>query len=1816
MVGLSSTQTVSAQYCQPTTGGAQFWGDFGITRFVFGNVTYNYPNNDYAGTGYFYDQTTDLEVLRLTNYAVGAVYDQNQGNSAFSVWVDLDKDGIFAASERIGGRTQNTGAPGNFFGWPQGPFTINMRLPCDAKSGITRMRVLWQAVGLIPTDPCTFRNTTRVSCRDFDLNILGDFTASFPDNAPESANILDVNEIYDGRDTDHPHPSITLRGNVGSTFDLTYSLIGPAPSTDTNYQAKWTARMSVNGTELHETENATGSMAGVASALNTNGAGTGEYKVYVTAKGTGGCADSEWDAQFTIAADKDMSTRLIRSPRTNEAPRRFKYPSAAPIPIEGIFQNVGKDDAYTYDAIATLWGPNGTEVYTDTVSIVDDTLASSERRTITFKNFNPVGGGHPVGLYTAKLCVDLVDPFPDESVFNDCLPRPTTPDHVFEIAYNEEAGVFDVTVPNEDAELFALRPFRPEAIFDNGGIQDLSDVPVRVIITKMATNIVVADLRGVVPDIGAGQFNKAIFTFPTFTPDEAGDYQFCFRVEYPGDPVADNNEICVIRNVQDNLNGTYTIGMLKDGQPRNFRTIDAAMDELYRKGVRTAVTFEFTDANYTVEGQTTNAAWDMSSRIVGVSESNHITFKPSLDRSLSKGSVTIRLKTESGIGILFGQNAAPSNGNAIQNQLYYGDNVNANSAGYITIDGGRQKSIRLTIEKVIPPNQNVSQFEAVVYLDKGSSNITIQNTVIAHASGVTPIYQTRIPEVLFNSGSNLYQFEENTRFGATYSAGIIQRDTINPDNRGNLDTLINMNNTFHGNDISGFGFGIMSIGIGQLIKGGVNEFTGYYNQGTRITDNKIYNVRRTAIFLGFEDGAVVTGNRIYNVGAATGGTEANVAGILAGATGRYNNMGLRLERNEISGVKGTTWSRGIVVDNVQNRYANLSSIGKGFVPRSQSSVLAFPNKPENTMVGGNIVWGLARGSSAGNMAGVHVTTRREMNVDPVTMLLTPAEGEYFSVGDTVANNTILMQNDNATGTGAIVGVGVQNANGPVVINNAIAMLGAQGAADLTHSAIFYQGTLFRNGRANDWYLPNGSPASLVSNKNAFFTPNAGLARFVEISHSSELVSAGSQDEFLTIAQWRAWTEQDINSVVGDFVDEHEFRGIAPNQQLRVRVTPQPPLGSILNDRGDRINSLPTDIDGSERGETGLGFDIGADEFEGRLYVSDLESVDILSPSAYKSTSGTTSEAEYIMTEAPVDVEARVRNSGALPRTNASVRVLVYIETEASNDAEFANPVWETIPAVDKTIQIDLTSGEVKDIAFGIDDFTPMTYDMLPVYDVPARFASMTLNTTPRYRIEVSLNNDENNSNNTTSKTVRFYIKRSQMSIMLSTRSSSTALDNNSTVNEIAGRLNADSLVASLTSINFVNDPGNDLYAWDMLDRNSWEPRAIDYTIYRTMFWSHDQNAFTRTERDDIRNFVDAGMPDSKKNLSINSQEPVRQHVGLDVVSDENFVRYVLRATNAEIGTPALPDYEDGRIIGSGIARNTEETIISTTNVNDVAPMPALMNLYSDNLTSGIALTAYNYHPDDRTTNASIAGTATASLNTNVVYVGIDWRHFANAGAFTGNERVLRGTIDFFEDNGGDVVPVELVSFDAASRNNDVDVFWATASEQNSDHFVVERATKVDGKAGDIASATTFDNIGVVSAAGNSTERRDYSIVDNNLAAGTYIYRLVMVDKDGATATSNEVEVLIGANAPFSIASVTPNPVRSAAVLTVNSENAGIASISLVDISGRTVATVYQGAIESGTSEFNVDASKTASGTYVMVVTIDGNTVTTPVTVAK
>ena len=104
------------------------------------------------------------------------------------------------------------------------------------------------------------------------------------------------------------------------------------------------------------------------------------------------------------------------------------------------------------------------------------------------------------------------------------------------------------------------------------------------------------------------------------------------------------------------------------------------------------------------------------------------------------------------------------------------------------------------------------------------------------------------------------------------------------------------------------------------------------------------------------------------------------------------------------------------------------------------------------------------------------------------------------------------------------------------------------------------------------------------------------------------------------------------------------------------------------------------------------------------------------------------------------------------------------------------------------------------------------------------------------------------------------------------------------------------------------------------------------------------------------------------------------------------------------------------------------------------------------------------------------------------------------------------------------LPVELTAFSGRWTSSAAELSWATASERNSSHFVVERST--DGEA-------AFLPVGRVAAHGNSSNSQAYKLRDaeaGEQGVALLYYRLRQVDVDGKEAFSPVITIAVGARA--------------------------------------------------------------------------------------
>ncbi|MCB0395216.1 MAG: T9SS type A sorting domain-containing protein [Flavobacteriales bacterium] len=159
-----------------------------------------------------------------------------------------------------------------------------------------------------------------------------------------------------------------------------------------------------------------------------------------------------------------------------------------------------------------------------------------------------------------------------------------------------------------------------------------------------------------------------------------------------------------------------------------------------------------------------------------------------------------------------------------------------------------------------------------------------------------------------------------------------------------------------------------------------------------------------------------------------------------------------------------------------------------------------------------------------------------------------------------------------------------------------------------------------------------------------------------------------------------------------------------------------------------------------------------------------------------------------------------------------------------------------------------------------------------------------------------------------------------------------------------------------------------------------------------------------------------------------------------------------------------------------------------------------------------------------------------SQYTAMKYSGGNWLTggSVNVGA---NTLTWNGVTSFSEMTGGDggeVLPIKLLYFDAQLVNDSVQLNWKTATEINNHFFTVERSK--DG--------INFEVLGKVEGAGNSSTMRSYAAVDAYPYEGLSYYRLKQTDYDGRTETFSPVPVNNSDGTGYPFITIFPNPAKT------------------------------------------------------------------------
>jgi len=174
---------------------------------------------------------------------------------------------------------------------------------------------------------------------------------------------------------------------------------------------------------------------------------------------------------------------------------------------------------------------------------------------------------------------------------------------------------------------------------------------------------------------------------------------------------------------------------------------------------------------------------------------------------------------------------------------------------------------------------------------------------------------------------------------------------------------------------------------------------------------------------------------------------------------------------------------------------------------------------------------------------------------------------------------------------------------------------------------------------------------------------------------------------------------------------------------------------------------------------------------------------------------------------------------------------------------------------------------------------------------------------------------------------------------------------------------------------------------------------------------------------------------------------------------------------------------------------------------------------------------------------------------------------------TGTQNLQSGFVLYTDNSGG--VPVELVSFSAEARSDEVHLQWETATELNNLGFEIER------KSGNY----NWRMIGFKEGKGTTTEYQKYIYVDDGFdgSTGKLLYRLKQVDYDGSYEYFDEIEVELNPTS-FSLYQNYPNPFNPSTIIGYRTQNPGLVIIKVYDVLGNEVATLVNEEKAAGTYE--------------------------------
>jgi uncharacterized repeat protein (TIGR01451 family) len=185
-----------------------------------------------------------------------------------------------------------------------------------------------------------------------------------------------------------------------------------------------------------------------------------------------------------------------------------------------------------------------------------------------------------------------------------------------------------------------------------------------------------------------------------------------------------------------------------------------------------------------------------------------------------------------------------------------------------------------------------------------------------------------------------------------------------------------------------------------------------------------------------------------------------------------------------------------------------------------------------------------------------------------------------------------------------------------------------------------------------------------------------------------------------------------------------------------------------------------------------------------------------------------------------------------------------------------------------------------------------------------------------------------------------------------------------------------------------------------------------------------------------------------------------------------------------------------------------------------------------------------------------------------------------------------------------MVPVELTSFTAESKNGFALLLWQTQTESDNLGFYVYRSDKVAGKYIKV-------NDEIIKGAGNSESVHEYTFLDNTTETGkTYFYKLGDVSYSGTITMHEAVESSIGMPTEYAMSQNYPNPFNPSTTIEFSIEQDGMVSLEIFNVSGQHVRTLVSEQRKAGLYQVTWDSHndngiQVPSGIYLYSINVNG-----------